>query len=370
MKNRMTNVIIIAVLSISAIGFFGYHFFTKRKGATNPFSSQDKYSSNEANDFIPLVTVNNIKYKYEDLPMNVQQELFKEELSYQIRKNAVLKSFAIRMFKINEKNPEQKIDELPPLINFINLNVPKEDLDKRYQFEKDKYPSSMSPELVKSQISFSIISTRAINFYNYVLGHLIENKLLKLRNDFPFIPKEWLKLENYPHLGNPDAKNKMIFFGNYLCDNCSLFNLDLINLINKIGPDNLEVTYISMGDNNGGDFYFGKNATCLAKQNAESFWTYHKHILSVLSKGKYENKKENFNLFEVISKDALSKTKHDPNLLSKCVQDNKLNSEHFSKIKKDFSFLELQELPVVILNNRKVDIEGKSISTAYEEYKY
>lgn len=361
------STILALIITSTIIVFFAYNNQKKKESTVeNPFNQNININQESKNIGESLIVINGVRFKYEDLPMNIKQELFKEEMNYQIRRNAVLKSFAIRLYKLNEKNPDHKVDEVPPLINFIDLNVSQSDLEKRYQAEKNTFPPSTPPAVAKSQISFNILSTRAINFYNYILNLLNQNNMLAIRNDFPFIPNEWLKLESFPKLGNSSAKDKLIFIGSYLCPSCSKVNQELISYIANTDLKNIEVIYVNLNDGSENENIIAQNAFCLNKIDNNLFWKYHNYMTQLLSKSKFENNKENTKNFESFTKEALSKLDFNKQQFQACIDNKKDQTTHFSTALKSFNFLELQELPVIILNNKKLDIEARSLSKAIE----
>ncbi len=97
----------------------------------------------------------------------------------------------------------------------------------------------------------------------------------------PQVSEEKLKLEEQPVLGNPDADNKVIEFGDYLCGACRTFELSIKPQIqDQINSGEVAFYFV---DKNLPQFSPENQrasvaAQCVLEQNQTEFWRYHKAL--------------------------------------------------------------------------------------------
>lgn len=356
-----------AIIAVSV--FIGSKKLTKTTNITsNPFENyKNELAKQDYNSH--LISVQNSNFDFNSLPRDVQFELFKEKQRFYDRQNLVLKSFATRLNQARKSDPNISIDKLPPLISFLNTNISEAEVDKIFESEKSKHPPGTSSFQIRSQIKFEIISKSALDFYITNLNLLYNADQIKILSPAPAIPKEWLDTKDFPKLGDSEAPNKLIVFANYTCESCKNLNEQLSELYAKYGPNQLEITYIPYGSFVGAGEFLNKAAMCVFQKDVESFWKFH---IGLVDKIKGLNisliQEKDFKLSKQMALEQFSKIQISQSELDSCMSEKntKLN-ELYEKTKSKFSYLEINDLPVFILNNSKLDLEGRSLLSAFNE---
>lgn len=351
-------------------GFFGHREWEKSKSTTltNPFLEYN--SEMQKNNFFEseaLIVLGDQKYSFNDLPKDVQFELFKEKQQFHEKQAAILKGFATRVRAARQSNPGASVKDVPPLVSFIDTKIPPAEIDKLFEEEKAKYPANVSPDFIRNQIQFTLVTKSVLNFYITFLKKLYDEKILKITTPSPTIPLEWLKLKEFPKLGSPDAKNHLVVLANYTCISCRKLNDELSALYLKHGPESLEITFVPYGKFHNKEDFLSRSAMCAFQQDVELFWKFHIGIFNKI-KSLGNSPIEEIAVLRKWSQEQAAQVGLNSSNFSSCLSDkNSALMDLFSKTISDFRFLDVQDLPIFILNNSKLDLEGRSLLSAFEE---
>lgn len=363
MKNKINNYIAWLILLIIAI-YFGYNKLRRNNQAPlNPFVAYK--NGKQVGGTVPgsetLITIDNQALGYDSLPRDVQFELFKEEQNFHEKQNIILKNFAVRFHAAKEKNPDTSSRSTPALTSFLNTNISEKDIDQLFEKEKAKYPANTSVFEIRNQIKFNLISENYLKFYLSNLTELYSRKKMKMNLSFSMIPEEWLEFNDFPKLGSSSAKNKLIVIANYTCETCKQLHIDLGNLYTKMGQDHLEITFIPYDSPGRPNDLLNRVAMCVLVQSQELFWKFHVAVIND------PNKKNAIDLSEISAR-YLKDLKVNSQAFNSCMADktSKLQKA-FSITRNKLSFLNIPEVPVLILNGKKLDTEGRKPLSAIEE---
>lgn len=362
MKNKLSNYIAWLLLLVIAT-YVGYNRLRpKNQAAQNPFIAYQ----NEKQAPLPslsdtLITIDNKSIEFNSLPRDVQFELFREEQNFREKQNVILKNFAIRFHASKEKTPDIRVQDTPTIASFINTNISEKDVDQVFEKEKDKYPPGTPLQEIRNQIKFKLISENYFKFYFSSLTDLYSRKKIKMNTTFSTIPEEWLEFNDSPKLGSSNAKNKLILIANYTCSACKKLHVDLGNLYTKLGHENLEMTFIPYDEINKPNAPLNRVAMCVFSQSQELFWKFHVNLIN-------DSNSNNAVDPEEVSSRYLKGLSINMPAFNACVQDKTFKMrDQLMKSKNKLAFLNISELPIIILNGKKLDIEGKKILSAIEE---
>jgi protein-disulfide isomerase len=370
MKNRI-NKYGIWVLLLVLGSSFAYREWEKSKKTltSNPFldykSESDKKENQSSSE---LIILENKSYNLENLPRAVQFELLKEKIHYYDRQKIILKDFATRAYISHQSNANMPIEEIPNLASFVSSDISKEEIEKYISKNKSKYPAESTIDYLQSQAKYELIIQKALSFYSTTLKKIYETNNLKIKIPTPQIPLEWLDTKDFPNLGSLKAKNHLIVLANYVCPSCTILNDELAKLYTKYGPDELVITFIPYGNFVKNEDYLTQSAMCVFQQDLNLFWKYHIVLINEIQKLVNKSSEIDYSKLNSWAKNEAIKLGANKSKLESCLApQNPSIINLYSKINSSFKFLDTLDIPIYILNDSKLDLDGRSLLSAYEE---
>ena len=149
---------------------------------------------------------------------------------------------------------------------------------------------------------------------------------------------------------------------------CKKLNDELAKLYEKYGPDHLEITFIPFGRFSGIEEYLSRASMCVSRQDFNIFWKFHVGLINEIKLQPNLINSTDPKPFREIINQLLLKHKVNKSQFDQCLIDqNKKMTNLFQGVRSNYRFLENQELPIFILNNSKLDLEGRSLLSAFDD---
>lgn len=361
-KKNLKSIILFFSVTVLALVFVVYHLVNRNGVFKNIFKSEASFTS-ISDTSTTLLKIKDSNFRYEDLPDSVKKEILKEENIYQTKKRAILKTYAIRVNKLSLLNDGKIITEVPPLIKFIELKVDPPIIEKIYNEQKSNFPSNLSPEVIKNQINFNIISDRAMVFYQENLKNLYSSNFFQITNLFPYIPENWLDTKNIPTIGDSNSSNQLIVISNYFCKDCIKINNESLYFY-KSNPNNTSLSLLILPGAGPVSKLLSFFSNCIYKNEPNIFWGYQENIISLLTKLEIKDEEKFLNQSKNLVTQLMNKFNLDHKQIESCTSNFSLLNEQENKIREQFSFIDLSQLPIAIFNKRILDLELLELNQA------
>ena len=365
MKNLITKFACLILILFIAV-FFSYRQWSLKHPNVNPIND---YQKNTINSEHPLLILDNVTYTNENLPLKTQYEIFKENQAHHEKINAILKEFSIRSHAAHAINAKISNNELPQLTQFINSEVKPEMIEQLYQKNKKLFPKDHDPVKIKTNLAIDVFADKVYTFFEKTLTSLYASKSISLPSLPPAIPADLLNFDYFPKLGTHGALNQLIVLGNYTCPNCTQLNRELTASYNKLTSEKLEVTYVPYGVTDKINSYINRSALCVFSQSLDSFWKFHIQLIENSSMlQKYVATSNMIDTKALINKMIKAYEITSPQF-EDCLNGKDANIINaYNDIDKKINFLPISNYPVFILNGRKLDLEGRTLEQALDQW--
>jgi hypothetical protein len=343
-----------------------YNRWNKTHHAENPFADLQETPAASRNGYLTLKGTN---YDFSNLPKDVQFELVKEDQAHHDKKSAILKDFAIRLHLAQNANSNVSSTNLPKTMSYITNQLSPIYLEEIYQKEKHLFPPNHSPALEKSRIALDFFSNKSYQLLSQNLTYLFSTKSLTFNIRPAAFPSGWLSFDNLPTMGSQSANNRLFIISHYNCLTCSNLSKSLPELFNDIGPTNLHITYIPFAQFASTEGLLNRAGLCINEQNSKSFWLF--HIDLIKNYNELQKFSPDIKLNEItnyIAKNII-KFNLDTKAFKACMSDKNIGMINlFANIEAKLKFLDTSSLPIFILNNHKLDTEGRTLSQSLDQW--
>ena len=362
------SVIGFIVFACVAIGYFSYLAFAPKK----EYSQENIFLSNTAkieslgNDFNEqeMIIYNDKKFKFSDLPEEMQKKIRNEQMIAHIKINQILKDYIIRYHITKTNNEGKSIDtkNLPKIDPFISTGTDKSQIEKIYQTNKHFFPKNHDPVQVKTDLAVKIVSQKMTELYSTHLSEIYYKEKLSLPS-FPQVPEQWFNTKVTQSYGNDKAPHHLVWVGSYNDVNSALIKEDIGLLVKKYSLKNLKISFIPYST---GLWDLAQNLNLIAicvkeKLGLDAFWRYHTTSLDYgkdLIQASPKDVQKASDFAQKMMK-LLDYKKEDVQSILSCAKNEQRQNPLFLELlraKKALAFLPENKVPFFFLNGRYLDL--------------
>jgi protein-disulfide isomerase len=317
-----------------------------------------------------LLTLGARKITLNELPRETQIELMRERLASYARETAILKDYAVRQY-VKDKAEGNPIglgssENLPTLASLVSPQVDDQQVENIYNQNIKKLPTNHNPDYVKFQIRLELLTQKSFDFLKSNL-QVIHAQTELIFKEPPALKMSWFSIKDIPFLGNDANPKKLFIFGNYQCQKCAQTDIEMGALLDKYGLNDFSLHYFPFTEKTTGTSYrLAKLALCINHFQPQIFWKWHVAMSQRASDFSTQDEKKADELAYNIAKengvDNLNKIKQ--------CQDDKKNTHEktIEAIHEMMRILPENTLPIVLLNGTFLDLDGRNLILAVDQY--
>jgi len=325
----------------------------------------------------PLLVVNNREFSFLDLPSQTQKTIIGESIEYRQRLNEILKAFGVQYMVAITRNPNQEVDPsiFTDIVTFYGGIVSDKEVEEVYSKNIKVFPAGHDKNLTLARIKVQMIVNKITEFTNTEgAKYLASGQLIyKIKN--PPLPAAWMKYDDAPVLrfaDDPKVKIKLVM--NYNCERCGNLQKDLGELLEKYDPKKIEITLLHYTNKHlDTSYYFNKAILCLREQSETDFWKLNLELLgrvkeiTLLKEDDLDKSRE---LLESIFKAGNFPDVNQGKVFS-CIKDENEKGKirkYLLGIKQDFQYLSRLPIPLVFINDVRVNYDSISLLQAVNQF--
>ncbi len=362
----------LAFITIVAIAYFVYHIAHIQEKSENIFL-QDTVKIESLGDDIEekeIMTYNDQKFPFSKLPPRIQKKIKNEQILAHHKINQILKEYIISYHLTKMTNEGKDID--PRSVEILNpvkdSKAIEEQVEAIYNQNKAKFPKGHDPEDIKRNLFVKIVSNQVEAFYNNNLSSIYLKENLTLP-DYPQLPDNWFNVPTIQSYGDDNAKNHLIWIGNYDDINSQIIKEDIGQLVKKYSLHQIKISFIPYTEDLWSTSqFFNLSALCVKEaKGSNAFWRFHTTLLDY-GKDLVTLDPKNIVAAEKLIHDILKTLKYSDEeiiKISSCSKDRK-SDLHTSLIysQKALEFIPERKPPMFFLNGRLLDLAGNRLFKA------
>ena len=378
------NIIVTAIVVAVIASYFGYLGYKKSEKRENIFSQASKvkyeslgtdYESDE------IFSYDNKPYFFNSLPNDLQKQIRTEQIASHTRTQAMIKDYVVRYHVYSKSNQDKNgnvdVEKIPGLSTYIRQNVPKKEVLDLYQKNIKVFGKNHNKEHILRQIEVELMAKKAYEFVNIFLTEIYYQKGLELPAAPP-IARKWIQSPLMKSFSDDPAPYELIWIGSYGCEKCEQYSADIGLILKKWGAQKLRLKFVPWSSNDLDSFQsLNINALCIDKlKGSDAFWRFHALAMSSSSKLK-GLKGDDFSAVRrfsdaIIKQLEFNKDKNFKKNYQKCSSNYSLSKNPLLKslvdLRKQYKFLRLSGRSNFIFNGRPLDLEGRRLLLAVDQY--
>lgn len=346
------------------IGMTVHSFLTSQKNS-NPYINAYKKDHLSGNNDL-IFKLNNRSYRYKDLPNELKYYFYSIENERYERMIQTINIFAVRIELLKRMGRIVDVHNLPLLKDFF-FKVPQSDIEKHYQKNKGRYPSSLTKTKIFKLIHEELLKKDIAEKYKTAMAFIQSESRLKYHISPPELPETELNFDNYPTIGNPSAKYHLVGIANYNCVDCQKYNEELKRLFSKY-QKNFKYTHINFTrDLTGPEAPFIKASQCALEQNESFFWKYHLNALS--DKSILLLQENDLNLSEKKAKQLAKNLKINQDHFEACYNNyQEILHTKLDRTQRLIDRLHIKKIPTFFFNRKKLPLVHSSLTKSIQNY--
>ncbi|NBO37361.1 hypothetical protein EBU99_02125 [bacterium] len=230
-----------------------------------------------------LFEVDGKAYSREDLPSDVQDQLFQMQSQMHDATATLAKEVALRVALATEKKIDFKGGKpLPELRTLMEAKkVTEADMKSFFEANKKSLPPGTTYEQVRPQLEQFMQGQQAGEQVRQEVAKLEEKGRLKVLLKAPVAPLVALDLSGLPYRGAENAKVVVVEASDYLCPHCR-HAVEDVEKITKEYAGKIKFVQANFALRpNGLSGVLVRGAWCANKQGNDQFWKYHEKAFAV-----------------------------------------------------------------------------------------
>jgi protein-disulfide isomerase len=230
-----------------------------------------------------LFEVDGKVFSREDLPTELQDQLFQMQSQIHDASSNLVRELALRVALANDKKIEIKSGkDIPELKTLMQPNAVTE-ADMRAFFEANKagLPPGTTFEQVRPQLEQFMQGQQQAEQIRAEVTKFEEKGRLKVLLKAPVAPLVNLDLTGLPFKGTEKAQVVVVEASDYLCTHCRAANIEVDKIIDQYGSKIKFVQANFALRPTGLSGYLARGAWCAGKQGTDQFWKFHNKAFAV-----------------------------------------------------------------------------------------
>lgn len=233
----------------------------------------------------PLFTVDGTSVNYSQLPEDLKQIYFRIENEAYMKKQNILKEFALRVHLSKKQGKFSNLTNVPNLEAVMEMKEPTEaEIKKFYEENKDKLPPQATYEMMKPRLAEYLKGQDGAKNFMTQVEKLEKNGSLVINLVAPMAPELNIDTAKFPKTGNVNSKISVVEVSDYMCGHCQRAHPAVKEILKKYSND-ISFTQINFSLNEQGmSGTYVRGAYCAQTLNNDTFWKYHHKAFEVASK--------------------------------------------------------------------------------------
>jgi protein-disulfide isomerase len=232
---------------------------------------------------VPLIQVDGQSVTRQDLPAEVQDQLFQIQNQSHEATAGTLKEVGLRMALAADKKIDTKGGQVLPDLKTLVDAKPISEADMRSFFEANQksLPPGTTFEQVRPQLEQFMQQQQSGEQLRQQVAQMEEKGRIKVLLKAPVAPFVQLDLTSLPFKGNESAKVVVVEASDYLCPHCRHANEEVEKVMKEYGS---KVKFVQANfalRPTGLSGVLVRGAWCAGKQGNEQFWKYHEKAFAV-----------------------------------------------------------------------------------------
>jgi len=224
----------------------------------------------------PLFKLDGKFYSKKELPLNVQEFVYKNNYDAYSKNQAMLKEFALRMYLAKKQNKPTDRDNLPQITELIKVKeVGEKDIKKFFKENKNRMPPTATYKQMKDQIAKYLKGNKLKDAFTVQMSNLEQQGVFTNLISAPEAIKLTIDTKKFPSQGDKNSKIQIIEISDYKCGHCQKAHPMVHNILKQYG-NKINFTQINYSLNPTGDSgTFVRGGFCANLQGEKLFWKYH-----------------------------------------------------------------------------------------------
>ncbi len=353
MENNKTPLLvsISAVVGILIGIFVGMKY--QKSGHVHDVASLDgapmgSCSSEGATANTPLIELDGKSLYKDQLPLEIQNQLYETAHQSYERNSSVLESFALQYMMAKDKG-NVDIDNLPSLQELFASGEPTEkELKEFYEQNKTRMPPNTKFADIKPRLVEFLKGQQGRAKMMEELNKLKKRGVFKILMSEPASPLVSIDTREYPSIGPKNAKNIVIEVSDYTCGHCRMVHPQVKQFLKSMPSETkfVQMNFALRPEGTSGRMV--KGAYCAQKEGDAKFWDYHNKAFE------YEGDKE-------IDPNTIAQSAGlNMDQFKKCVESNEAR-EFVNKTNNVLNKAGVTGTPTFFVNNRKLHAHGNIV---------
>ncbi|MEY3901925.1 MAG: hypothetical protein RL189_1231 [Pseudomonadota bacterium] len=232
---------------------------------------------------LPLIEVDGRQITREDLPSEIQDQLFQMQSQLHEATLATVKEVGLRIALAADKKIEVKDPKaLPELKSLIDgRKVTEEEMRAFFEANQKSLPPGTTFEQVRPQLEQFMQGQQSGEQVRQEVAKLEEKGRLKVMLKAPVAPIVQLDLSGLPFRGAENAKVVVVEASDYLCSHCRHAVEEVEKVVKEYG-NKIKFVQANFALRPAGlSGYLARGAHCAQKQGSDQFWKYHDKAFAV-----------------------------------------------------------------------------------------
>lgn len=232
---------------------------------------------------LPLIEVDGRQITREDLPSEIQDQLFQMQSQLHEATLATVKEVGLRIALAADKKIEVKDPKaLPELKSLIDgRKVTEEEMRAFFEANQKSLPPGTTFEQVRPQLEQFMQGQQSGEQVRQEVAKLEEKGRLKVMLKAPVAPIVQLDLSGLPFRGAENAKVVVVEASDYLCSHCRHAVEEVEKIVKEYG-NKIKFVQANFALRPAGlSGYLARGAHCAQNQGSDQFWKYHDKAFAV-----------------------------------------------------------------------------------------
>lgn len=224
----------------------------------------------------PVLELDGIKYRISDLPLPLQTTIFEKRHEVYEAGLGLLQQFALQLSLAKAKDPNVRLDKLPPFEDLLVLPKPSDqELKAVFESNRARLPPDTPFEQIRNEIERFVQNQRVSDAMRTRAAELKTAGRLQLLWPEPISPEVDLKLDQHPARGPRDAPLVLAEVSDYLCTHCQQLHDEVQKVLREFGSS---VRFVQINYSLRPDLLSGalmRGGFCARQQGDDVFWRFH-----------------------------------------------------------------------------------------------